>query len=649
MSEDTDAGTDDGPEEANWHPAESPNLATLWGRSLVDELARLAVPVVYAPGSRSTPLTAAAVTHPGVETYQHVDERSAAFFALGIGRRTGRPAAVVTTSGTATANLHPAVVEADRGRVPLVVATADRPADLRDSGANQTVDQEKLYGDAVRWFRDLPEPAARERSLRRLRTDTARAVGTAVGDAGAAGPVHLNLPFHKPLDPVPPGASPEGDDRDRVPAALAASTAATGRADGEPFVRWWSGERDPVEAAAASVADAVAATDRGLIVAGPADGTPATDALVDLSRATGFPLLADPLSNLRYGAAVTRAPVCGGYDTYAGAAADWPAPDLVLGVGASPTSKPLRRYLAGVDARRVQVDPAGGWREATFASTDQVVASPDALARAVLDRLETDREASAGDARTDWTDRWLTAEEAHRRAVAAAREGTITVTVRPDADADTDPDGEPSEDGVRVTPPGHAVEGVALATAVDAVPPETTVFVSNSTPVRDLDRFVPPTERPLTVLGNRGASGIDGITSTAAGATAAGDGPGLLVTGDLAWLHDTNGGLALRDFAVDLTAVVLNNDGGGIFRALPIEGVDPPFTEAFRTPHGLTFEAAAESFDLSYRRVAPADLAAACATAVGDGGPTVLEVTLDSAVSHRVREAVVERVCERLS
>jgi len=570
-----------------------------------------------------------------VRTLRHLDERSAGFLALGWGRRTGRPAVVVTTSGTATANLHPAAMEADRGRVPLVLATADRPADLRDSGANQTVDQEKLYGDAVRWYRDLPEPAPRERALRRLRTDAARAVGSATGEGGAAGPVHLNFPFRKPLDPLPPEASPAGGDADVVPEDLVerAPAAVSGR-DNDPYVRWWAGHRDPDPGAVEDVAGAVEATDRGLIVVGPADAPPLDgDGLAALSAATGFPLLADPLSNLRYGPAVELAPVCGGYDTYVDSRVtdEWPDPDLVIGVGASPTSKPLRSYLAGTGARRVQVDPAGGWREATFTSTDQVVADPDALARAVLDHLpgSSDREDHR---HTGWTDRWFDAETAHREALSAARSGDLEVTV----------------DGETVVS-GADVEGVALATAVEAAPAGATVFVSNSMPVRDLDRFVPPEQRPLTVLGNRGASGIDGITSTAAGATLAGDGPGLLITGDLAWLHDTNGLLALRDVQVDLTCVVLNNDGGGIFHALPIEDVEPPFTEAFRTPHGLTFEGTAETFSLSYREVAPADLGGAVERAVGNGEATVLEVPLDAEYGHRVREAVVERVSEDLS
>ena len=187
----------------------APNRATLWGRAIADELAKAGVDAVcIAPGSRSTPLTVALDAHADITVFSHLDERSAAFFALGRGKRTGRPTPVVCTSGTAAANFHPAIIEADTGRVPLVVLTADRPAELRDSGANQTVDQEKLFGDAVRFYRDLPEPAAEDRRVRSLRTTVNRAVASSTG--AKPGPVHLNVPVAKPLEPTDlPPTSPD--------------------------------------------------------------------------------------------------------------------------------------------------------------------------------------------------------------------------------------------------------------------------------------------------------------------------------------------------------------------------------------------------------------------------------------------------------
>ncbi|PSQ17212.1 2-succinyl-5-enolpyruvyl-6-hydroxy-3-cyclohexene-1-carboxylic-acid synthase [Halobacteriales archaeon QS_8_69_26] len=603
----------------------APNRNALWARALVDELAAAGVErVVFAPGSRSTPLVVAAARHPDLALLSHLDERSAGFFALGIGRRTGTPAALVCTSGTAAANFHPAVIEANQARVPLVVCTADRPPELRDSGANQTIDQEKLYGDAVRWYRDLPEPEATPRKLRRLRVDAARAVGTATGTP--AGPVHLNVPFSKPLEPVPvPGDVPE-DLADRDPGAV------HGREG--PFVERHA--NPPAgDAGASEVADLVETADRGLIVTGPADAPPeGFPALVDLARATGFPLLADPLSGVRFGSHVDDAPVVGGYDGFLDPAltGGWPAPEVVLRVGASPTSKPLRKYLARAADRQVVVDPAGGWREAEFAATHHVTADPDALARSVLAEADlSDDEAAAVD--SDWRDRWLSAERAHWATVEEARGAGV---------GSADPTGPGGDFG------GDPFEGAVLAAVVEAAPDPSTVFVSNSMPVRDLDRFARPRAVDLTVLGNRGASGIDGIVSTALGCGHATEDPLTLVTGDLAFYHDMNGLLALGRLDVEATVVVVDNDGGGIFHMLPIEEFDPPFTEAFRTPHGLDFEPTADLYDLSFRRTDPGDFEAAYRDAVDGKGSTVLSVEFDAAGSHRTREAIQERVVERI-
>jgi 2-succinyl-5-enolpyruvyl-6-hydroxy-3-cyclohexene-1-carboxylate synthase len=577
----------------------APNRNALWGRALVDELARGGVDTAcVAPGSRSTPLTVALAEHDDVRVLSHLDERSAAYFALGRARRTGDPTPLVSTSGTAAANFHPAVIEASQARVPMLVLTADRPPELRDSGANQTIDQEKLYGDAVRWYRDVAEPEAESRKLRSLRTTAARALAEATGTP--AGPVHLNLPFRKPLEPT----RVEGD----VPADLD-PLAAAGRAE-DPFVRTDAGTPtlpdDRVRALAAAL-DA----DRGLLVAGPADppGLDA-DAMTALAHATGFPVLADPLSGLRFGGHTRVTTVIGGYDGFLApeVTADWPDPEVVLRVGASPTSKALRKYLARTDARQFLVDPAGGWREAEFTATDLVAADPSRLAGR-LARLVTNDPDGA------WIDRWTRAEAAHWEAVGAVEE---------------------------------PLEGRILAAVADLAPEPSTLFVSNSTPVRDLDRFARPSTAAITALGNRGASGIDGVVSTALGAGSATTDDLTLVLGDLAYYHDMNGLLALGRCGVDATVVLIDNDGGGIFHALPIEAFDPPFTEQFKTPHGIDFAPTGDLYDLDFRRVAPDGFRDAYADAVGADGTRVLSVAFDAEASHRARERLKERVVDEL-
>ncbi|NIB99474.1 2-succinyl-5-enolpyruvyl-6-hydroxy-3-cyclohexene-1-carboxylic-acid synthase [Halobacterium sp. R2-5] len=579
----------------------APNRNALWARAIVEELVRAGVDAVcVCPGSRSTPLTVALAEHDDVRVFSHLDERSAAFFALGRGKRTGEPTPVVSTSGTATANFHPAVMEANQARDPLLVLTADRPPELRDSGANQTVDQTKLYGDAVRHFRELPEPEADDRKLRSLRTSVCRAIGETTG--ANPGPVHLNVPFAKPLEPVEvPGDVPENF-ADGFPLA------AEGR-DG-PYVSVHQNPTAPDAATLDALAGAVESADRGLVVAGPDDAHGLTaDAAAELADATGFPVFADPLSDVRFGEHVPDTSVVGGYDGFL--AADVPAPDVVVRFGASPTSKPLRNYLRDSGARQFLVDPAGGWREATFAASDLVVADPTETAYALAERVNR----SAG----DWADRVSSLEADYWDAVDRVERDAL-------------------------------LEGDVVAAAAHDAPDSATIMVSNSMPVRDLDRFARPREAELTVLGNRGASGIDGITSTGLGAGSATDDPLVVLTGDLAYYHDSNGLLALDRCEVDATVVVVNNDGGGIFHMLPIEEFEPPFTEQFVTPHGLDFEPLGDVYGFEFARVDTLDdFRNAYRESVGSGGTQVVEVATDGEASHRERERLEAAVADDLN
>ncbi|MDY6818260.1 MAG: 2-succinyl-5-enolpyruvyl-6-hydroxy-3-cyclohexene-1-carboxylic-acid synthase [Halobacteriales archaeon] len=582
----------------------APNRNTLWGRAIAEELAGAGIEAVcIAPGSRSTPLTVAFADHDRLRVYSHLDERSAAYFALGRAKTTGTPTPLVCTSGTAAANFHPAVIEANQARVPMVLLTADRPPELHDSGANQTIDQEQLYGDAVRWYRTLPEPEPRARKLRSLRTTVVRAVATSMGTP--PGPVHLNVPFRKPLEPTEvPGDVPETFDTEHP-------IAANGRPNGT--VDYATGQVTPSASTIEPVCKALRQADRGLIVLGPANHpTPSRDALADLADATGFPILADPLSGGRFGEHVTGRVVCGGYDAYLDAAitAEWPEPDVVLRFGASPTSKQLRQYLERTTPRQFMIDPAGEWREATFSATDVIVGEPTVVATQIAERCDR--------MPTDWADRFTAIEERYWEAIDELTEAPF--------------------------------EGQILRRVVTQAPDPSTLFVSNSMPVRDLDRFGQPQSTMLDVYGNRGASGIDGITSTAlgVGSTQPDTEPLILVTGDLAYYHDMNGLLAIGRCDVDATIVEINNDGGGIFHLLPIEEFDPPFTEQFKTPHGLDFEATGDLYDVEFERVEPTSFASAYARSLERTGTQVIEVLTDARASHRVRERLQQRLRDQL-
>ncbi|HEX2717857.1 MAG TPA: 2-succinyl-5-enolpyruvyl-6-hydroxy-3-cyclohexene-1-carboxylic-acid synthase [Gemmatimonadaceae bacterium] len=561
--------------------------------AFVEELVRAGVRhVCVAPGSRSTPLALTIAAHGALRTWVHVDERSAAFFALGMARATGAPVALLCTSGTAGANFFPAVVEARYARIPLLVFTADRPPELREVGAAQTIDQARLYGAHAKWFVDVALPEATAELLRYARVTACRAVATAA--ATPAGPVHLNFPFREPLVPTPI-AAPTG-------ASAADALAWRGRPGGAP----WVAVRDAAPVADAATVRQLAAAlgdaRRPLVVCGPQFDAGLAQPLGALATALGAPLLADPLSQLRRGPH-DRSAVVGRYDAVLRdeSVADALAPDLVLRLGAVPTSKALLQFLQRHGGARQIVVDAAGWPDPTLLLSELVHADPRRLCEALLGALPP-RSAEPG-----WLDEW--------RRIDRAADGALRCHLERTAEM---------------------FEGRTAAEVAALAPAGSTLFVSSSMPVRDLDAFAAGGDRPLRVLANRGANGIDGVISTALGVAAAsrdsGGGPVLLLIGDLALVHDMNGLLAARLFGLDATVVVVNNDGGGIFSFLPQAAHPEHFERLFGTPHGLGFAPLAE---LHGARYTLADDWETFRTAVGagarDGGLHLVEVRSDRA------------------
>jgi 2-succinyl-5-enolpyruvyl-6-hydroxy-3-cyclohexene-1-carboxylate synthase len=568
---------------------------TLWARAFADELARSGMrEVVLAPGARSTPLVMAFARDGRFHVRVHLDERSAAFFALGVGKASGRPAALITTSGTAAANAFPAVIEAFESETPLLVLTADRPARLRGADANQTIDQVGLYGTHVRAWFDAAAPVLQGPELRHLRALACRAVAASLGSP--AGPVHVNVPFDKPLEPVEP---PEHFLR-------AHPLAARGRPGGAAFVRVAAGPRMPSQEALDEVARALASP-RGVIVAGPCLAPERVGAaVVKLAAATGFPALADPLSGARYGPAGT-AHIVAAYDLILRdqTAVDRLRPDVVLRVGASPTSAPVLEWLLhhhGVE--HIVIDGGGRWKDHTSTVTRYVTADAGETLVALSGRVG--RTASE-----EWAALWRRAERAALDELAR---------------------------------PAELHEGSVWAAVCEAAPAGGTVFVSSSMPVRDLDAFGHPREAPLLVLGNRGASGIDGIVSTAFGVASQRPAPTVCVLGDLAFFHDQNGLLWSREADVHVVFVLVDNDGGGIFHALPVAGHEPSFTSYFATPHGLDLRHAATLHGIELRDSTLAGLTRALEAALREGRTVVLRVRTDRAANHRIHTEVAAAV-----
>ncbi|MSQ61751.1 MAG: 2-succinyl-5-enolpyruvyl-6-hydroxy-3-cyclohexene-1-carboxylic-acid synthase [Dehalococcoidia bacterium] len=563
-----------------------------------DELARAGVrDVCVCPGSRSTPLSIMARRHPDIRTWVHLDERSAGFFALGMAKARRAPVALICTSGTAAVNFAPAVVEACYGRVPLIVLTADRPPELRDVGALQTIDQRDLYGKHAKWFAESILPEGGDEAIRYVRTLAGRAAATA--REGAPGPVHLNFPFREPL--IPEGSGPP-------PGA---------REDGRPYVEAATAGGSLEQGAVAVLAADLRRLERGLIIAGPQESAEFPAAIGALAEALGYPLLADPLSGLRCGPH-PRGAVIEKYDAFLRdpAAIRSLAPEVVLRFGATPVSKPLQGYLQHhAGTRQVLVDDPGKWDDFAFLSSDVFHAEPLAFVRA----LSASIGGAAGAPPTRWLAYWRSLDGASRDALAAAL-------------AERDALSEPA----------------VFADLASLLPDGAALFAGNSMPVRDLDSFFDGGERAIRLMASRGASGIDGVVSTALGASTAiaQGGPLVLVIGDISFYHDMSGLLAARRYGLNATIVLINNDGGGIFSFLPQqEQAGEHFEELFGTPHGLDFRPAAELYGLDYHLAGNRDeFRAAVGRSLAAPGVAIVEVRTERGANLRLHHELMRTV-----
>lgn len=537
------------------------NPNTLWAEWFVEELVRSGLRAVcIAPGSRSTPLALACQRHPDLRLYIHLDERSAAFFALGMALESGKPVALVCTSGTAAAEFFPAVVEANQAEVPLLLLTADRPPELRHSGANQTVDQVKLYGDQVRWAIDMavPDLSAPDVALRNVRRLANRAYATAAGVR--PGPVQVNFPFRKPLESPP---------------ALMEKRAASA-----PAATFWRGDLVISDAHIAKLVTQIDASARGWIVCGPNCPRDFAPVVIELARRAGLPLLADPLSNVRfeeYADDEDERIVVGGYDSFLAQPPAWEPPDFVLRFGAVPTSKVLNDYLARLHEPPtvVHVRASGTWADDSQRVTHFIQADERLLCQKLTGALDA-RPLSA------WA-RGVLASDA------------VIIGRLPDV--------------LKITFFDGAAVVMAIEHALSQAEGVLNLVVGNSLPIRHVDQFLPAlppsvkrrSGQSLRLFANRGASGIDGVTSTALGVAASSGAPMLLITGDVSFYHDLNGLLALTRFNLtNVRILLLNNNGGSIFRRLPIARYGDAFEPLFLTPHNLDFAHVARFFDLQY-------------------------------------------------
>ncbi len=531
--------------------------------------------VVVSPGARSTPLTLACACNPDVRAWVLPDERCAAFFALGLGRAGAGPSAVIATSGSAPANWYPAVIEAAQDLQPLILISADRPAQLQECGANQTVDQTRLFGAFVRGFFTLPQANIAGQALRHVRSLAARAVDRSRWPL--PGPVHINVPLAEPL--VWAGSPPAAD--------LAPKR--------EPVARPHYPHLSPARADVAALATRLSGR-RGLIVCGRGHHSPQFPGMVTrLAQRLACPVLADPLSGLRFGSH-DRALVLAHYDTFLRRArfVQDHRPGWVLRFGAVPTSKVLLGYLDTVEpGGTVLVVPYGPWPDPTQRSDHVLHADPSLLCAQLA-------EVDLRPASPDWSVAFLHEERRARRRL----EGT-----------------------------GRPLEAAILDVLARRCPEGSTVFCGNSMVIRDVDSFLSGGRQALILLGNRGASGIDGNVSTLLGIAGAARGPVVGLMGDLALYHDMNGLLAAK--ALDATVVVFNNGGGGIFSYLP-QAQLPHFERYWLTPTGLDLAQVARLYDLGHRRVSDvAHFERALIESLDTRGVDLIEVVVDREESVR--------------
>lgn len=489
---------------------------------------------VISPGSRSTPLAYAFMKQEGMETYRQIDERSAGFYALGLAKATNSPVVLVCTSGTAAANYFPAIVEAFYARVPLIVVTADRPHELREVGAPQAINQINLFGAHVKWSADLPLPEQANR-LDYLARHLARAA--AVAETAPKGPIHLNVPFREPL----------GIDFEQ-----------SYESAGE-LKRFASSQQLSAEAQAFLLE----ALDQpsGLLIAGEHTGS-ISEEQWEFIRKLGWPVLADPLSNLRANVPEdVHGMIIDSYDALLKneGFAEQIVPDVVIRIGPQPVSKPLSLFLAKIKPEcYIVIDESPMLRDPQSVVTHHIQQDSSALWKLELGD-STER---------TYLGKWMKAAELTRNLLAQHCSREI-------------------DEGVLAKAMFEELDGCDLT-------------VSSSMPIRDADTYFQVTERDVKIYANRGANGIDGVVSTAFGIQAANRRPGYLLIGDLAFLHDLNGLIASKLQSADMTIVVMNNDGGGIFSYLPQSQEERYFEDLFGTPTGIRFKAAAEMYDAEY-------------------------------------------------
>ena len=516
--------------------------------ALISELVKNGVEhAVISPGSRSTPISLL-LAEEDIKLHVHVDERSAAFFALGIAKASKKPTVLVCTSGTAAANYFPAIVEAKISRIPLIVLTADRPHELRDVGAPQAIDQLDLYGKHVKWFMEMSTPDNSPGMIRYAKTVGARAV--AMAKQHPSGPVHVNIPLREPL-------IPDLDNLERY----------RGKDEKVASIQIKTGESIIEDSYFQELAITVANFRNGLIICGEIDKEGFSEKICSLAKRIGYPIIADPLSQLRSESA-DKNYIIDTYDTFLRNEKIKKSlkPDVIIRFGSMPVSKPLTIFLReNEDAKQIVVDGGSGYRDPNQLTTEMVYCEEEYFCEKITSLIP---HCSIN----HYLNKWMNMNELTKREL------------------------------MQIADIQEISEAKLFHSLGEMIPNDSVLFVGNSMPIRDLDTFFHKQNKKVTILANRGANGIDGTISTALGVGVIKQ-PLFLIVGDLTFFHDLNGLILSQLYKLPITVLLINNNGGGIFSFLPQVELPRHFELLFGTPLDIDFKHAVEMYKGDYKLI----------------------------------------------
>ena len=575
------------------------NRNNLWTRIFIDQLAALGVKhACISPGSRSTPLTYILSGNRKIKSFIHFDERSSAFFALGLAKATGKPVLVVTTSGTAVAELYPAIIEAYQQRTPLIFCTADRPPELVGTGANQTINQHNIFRNHIRWFRDLGLPSISDTGFYHLQKIAIKAFR--ISSSEDKGPVHLNFPFKKPLEPF--------SYTDSVSKSLF-------RTKPQRLLKYTSQVSTPKfekSKELKAIVNQLTESEKGIMLVGPIEfDKNLIKRIKELSSLLKYPVLADGISQLRFNAGKNDNFIISNFNSIFASQKfiSEHNPDIILQIGRTPTSSILETFLEDTGAIRYTIDHYGDKHDPARTAKSTIAINPTSFCETLISQL---KEENFKRSKSTWQKDFIRAEEICEK----IKSRNIDRAKFPN---------EPS----------------IITEVIKIIPEGSRLIIGNSLPVRDLDNFFSKSSKRIEIYFNRGASGIDGITSTALGVSSIKKRT-LLITGDLSFLHDLSALSAAVKYSIPLTIIVINNNGGGIFESLPIANRIKHFEKFFISPHNLDLGEIVKSFGIDHKLITTRrELHRHLKNSFNFIIPSVLEIQTDSSKSVMLRTKVL--------